>query len=313
MKTYHLEDFREDDAWLVFRLDTQVKDQAVDIYMLMDLPGGLLLGQEIASDTLSAEQATTLLKQGRIAKGRLPRRLLLPKGDPAELSFRRATETLQLGLETPPTRHLEALIAPVKESFGREFFSPSSIGYAAIKDDADEMDRESAKQMVPDSYDPCSCASGQKFKFCCKPIFREIMGAMMAAEGGRKSEALDWIAKAKGVVGETAEVLCREAIVLSFFDPEKSEKVLERCLAMNPRHPRANYIRGISLKEHGDLKGAVAAYEVAIANYPKTDRFHLNESYNNLGTAYYEMGDYPRAKTSWEQGLVTLPSDKTVR
>lgn len=246
MNPHHFEDFPENDAWLVLRLDSQVKDQPIDFYVLMDLPSGILLTSEITPDTLTTKRATALLKQGRTKKGRLPRRILLAKGDPAEPSLRRAAEALQLSLETPPARQLEGLIAPVKESFGKEFFSPSSIGYAGIKDDVDEMDREGARQMVPDSYDSCSCASGRKFKFCCKPIFREIMGAMLAVENGRGPEALDWIAKAKAIVGETAEVLCREAIVISFFDAKKSEKVLERCLAVNPRHPRASYIVNVA-------------------------------------------------------------------
>ena len=40
---------------------------------------------------------------------------------------------------------------------------------------------------------------------------------MVAAEDGDKSEALKWIEKAKTLVGETSDVLCREAIVYSFL------------------------------------------------------------------------------------------------
>jgi hypothetical protein len=43
------------------------------------------------------------------------------------------------------------------------------------------------------------------------------MGAMTEAERGRKSDALKYIQEAKKRVGETAEVLCREAIVHSFL------------------------------------------------------------------------------------------------
>lgn len=119
-------------------------------------------------------------------------------------------------------------------------------------------------------YAFCSCASGKKYKFCCKKIFREIMEAMVAAEEGKKSEALQWIAKAKEVAGDTAEVLCREAIVYSFFEPDKAKEILAECLLINPNHPRAHYLRGIDLKEQGDLEGARTAYETAIKNYPPT-------------------------------------------
>jgi hypothetical protein len=52
------------------------------------------------------------------------------------------------------------------------------------------MDRQTAKQMVPDAYDPCRRGSDKKFKFCCKPIFREVLGAMAASQDGQLDEAL---------------------------------------------------------------------------------------------------------------------------
>lgn len=90
-------------------------------------------------------------------------------------------------------------------------------------------------------------------------------------------------------MGETAEVLCREAIIYSFFNKQKSEELLEKCLTLHPKHPRAHYIRAIDLKEKGDLDGAILAYKTAIMHYPETAHFHLNEAYNNLGTIYYQL------------------------
>jgi Flp pilus assembly protein TadD len=52
---------------------------------------------------------------------------------------------------------------------------------------------------------------------------------------------------------------------------------------------------------------------MAIANYPPTDHFHLNEVYNNLGVALYEIGNLEEAKIAWEKALFFLPSDKIVR
>lgn len=307
-------DFKENDAWVIFRLDTQIKAQPIDIYLVADLPSGVILafGSD-PSGGITATGVSNLLKEAKGKKGLWPRRILLGKGDPAEDFFVDATKVYDLALEVVPIPYLEDLVAPVKESFGGHCYSPSSIPYVGLEDWASEDERESAKSFIPDSYDPCSCGSDKKFKFCCKPILRETMGAMSAAERGLKAEALDWIAKAKAIVGETAEVLCREAIVYSFFDRKKMSKVLERCLKINPKHPRANYISGIECKEVGDFKGAIKAYECAIENYPKTDRYHLNETLNNLGTAYFELGDFKAAKASWEQGLVLLPSDQLVR
>jgi|SRR5579863_7917310 len=307
-------DFKENDAWLIFRLDTQVKDQPVDVYLLMDLPSGIILDFEsILGLSLNPEEAQKLFQAGCDQKGRWPRRVLIGKGDPSEKTIQTALASHGVPLESAPRDHLEPLIAPMKESFGRQFYSPSSFASVGLREDVIEDDRESARHFMPDSYDPCSCGSGKKFKFCCKPIIGEIISAMAAAQSGHFTEALNWMEKAAAIAGETAEVLCRYAVVYSFTDAKKSEAYLKRCLQVNPNHPRANYLRGVNLKEKGDLKGAVQAYESALSNYPATDQYHLNEVLVNLGSAHFELGNIPDAKAAWEKALVLLPSDTMVR
>jgi Flp pilus assembly protein TadD len=186
--------------------------------------------------------------------------------------------------------------------------SPSTIGHHAMN--VPEEDIDSLKQFLPDSYAQCSCASGKKYKFCCKKIVLEITMAMAAAEEGNKKEALQWIEKAKALVGETAEVLCREAIVYSFFDAKKGQSLIEKCLRLNPNHPRTHYIHAIDLKQHGDFSAAKIAYETAIAHYPESDHFHLNEAYNNLGGVFLAMNDLVGAKSAWEKALLYMPSDE---
>ena len=132
---------------------------------------------------------------------------------------------------------------------------------------------------------------------------------MTAAESGNLKEALKWMDTARSKVGETAEILCRYAIVYTFFDTFKADEYLEKCLLSAPNHPRANYVKGIDLKEKGDIEGAIKAYKTAIKYYPSTDRYHLNEAWNNLGTAYYDVGQYLDAKVAWEKALVYLPED----
>jgi len=140
-----------------------------------------------------------------------------------------------------------------------------------------------------------------------------MIEAMYAAEEGSHDEALKWMEAAKSKVGETAEILCRYAVVYFFFDKKKSGEYLDRCLKEAPHHPRANYLKGINLKARGDLKGAVEAYRSAIEHYPQSDRYHLNETLNNLGSAYYDMGNYAEAKSAWEKALVYLPEDHMVK
>jgi tetratricopeptide (TPR) repeat protein len=174
-------------------------------------------------------------------------------------------------------------------------------------------DDEIAQEIIPQSYDPCTCASGKKFKFCCKPIFLYIMEAMCAAEDGLHEEALEWILKAEKIVGNTAEVLCRKAIIYSFTDKKKCAEYLEKCLEVNPQHPRAHYVLGILLNKTGDYEAAIAAYLKAISYYLSTDHYHLNEVYNNLANVYHEIGEHTKAVAAWKTALEYSPTDKMAR
>jgi len=307
MKALKLSDFDNNEAWLIFRLDARVANEYLDIYIVMHLPSEFILSHEIVERDMFQQQSDHLFKQCALL-GRLPSRVLLTSGDPAESFFRNSAATYAMTLETLPAPYLEKLISPVKKSFGEQFLSPSTIGH--VSTDASEDDIESLKHFIPDSYDPCPCSSGKKYKFCCKKIMAEITFAMVAAEDGNKSEAIHWIEKAKKLVGESAEVLCREAIVYSFFDRKKSKDLLEKCLMINPHHPRAHYIRAIDLKDQGDVQGAISAYKTSISYYPDSDHFHLNEAYHNLGTALHDIGDLTGAKSAWEKALLHIPSDK---
>lgn len=314
MKKLHYEDFVPRSSWLIFRLDTQIADESADVYMVMELPSGELLNAEVTlAEGLPPKQLTALLQKAYAKKNYWPQNVMVVKGDPIEKLMTKLSLPVSLPVEAYPASAVEELIAPVKESFGEFFFSPSSMFYFHVRDGVDADEIESSRQSLPDAYSPCPCASGKKYKFCCKPIFREIMGAMAEAENGRKDKALQFIQEAKKRVGETAEVLCREAIVYSFFDKAEFDRLLNRCLALFPNHPRANYIMGITLREQERFSEAIVYYKKAIENYPKTDRYHLNEAYNNLGSVYYELNDYEEAKASWEKALFLLPSDRMVK
>ena len=314
MKIYQFSDFREGDAWVICRVDSQVQAMPIDIYMVIDLPSGDILSFHIVETTPTQIEIEKLIKEASIKKGSLPRRLIIAKNDPAELLLETAAKNKKLNFEAIPAMYLEALTTPIKKSFAEHFFSPSGSHHVTQPDHStDEWDIKAAQQMIPDSYDPCPCASGKKYKFCCKAVFQEIMEAMVAAEEGKLSEALGWINKAKKIAGETAEILCREAIVYSFFDMKKSEEIVDQCLSMNPNHPRANYIRGITYKSIGNYSAAMKSYETAIANYPPSDHFHLNEVYNNLGGIFYALGDLDKAKTAWEKAVLYSPYDKVAR
>ena len=221
--------------------------------------------------------------------------------------FRAQADAAGFSLEVVPTTYLEDIVRPIQESYDafRTKGAPSA--------QRNSSEQQQARSLVPDSYDPCSCASGKKFKFCCKPVFHEIIEAMCAFEEGRPREAIQWLDKAKGKVGETAELLCRYAIIYSRDSDERFHEYLQRALEKNPKHPRAHYLLGLDHSEHERLKDAAAAYERAIAGYPSTDKFHLNETWNNLANVYYRDGRIQQAKGAWEKALTYAPRDEVTR
>ena len=178
-----------------------------------------------------------------------------------------------------------------------------------LQQNAQEED-EVAFRTIPKPYDPCPCVSGKKYKFCCSPIFLNIMEAMCAAEDGLHETAVAWMAEAERIVGNTAEVLCRKAIVYSFFDKKKHDEYLQKCLEVNPQHPRAHYLQGIDFKDKGEYEAAIAAYLRSIQYYLPTDNYHLNEAYHNLGCVYHQIGEQAKAVAAWKKALEYSPTDK---
>jgi len=307
---YSIDQFQPGEAWLVFRVDCLVQDQPVDIYLLMDVASTYLFGCVLAPGELpEINQVIKLMQAAHETKNAWPKKFFCPEQDPAEDLFRRIAQKEGISFEVAPLSSFERILGPVKKSFSKHFYSPLASAGAFDYDTPPSDEQRMSQSFIPDSYDLCPCASGLKYKFCCKPTFREITHAMAAAEKGQIKEALEWMEKAKRKVGETPEILCRYAVVYSFIDTVKADEFLEKCLMAAPCHPRANYVRGICLKEKGDMEGAIKAYKTAIENYPSTDRYHLNEAWNNLGTAYYDLKRYVEAKGAWEKALAYLPED----
>ena len=179
----------ESGQWLVFRTDTQVRSECVDIYVMLQIPSlycyGFFLVQGVEPKESDVEQ---ILQKAFQKDGRWAKRLTLPKGDPAETIFKKLAESKKVTVETQPMGLLEPYARPFKEDFGKVAFSPSGMVGSNLRDDVPPEDREAAEASIPDSYDPCPCSSGKKYKFCCKKIFREVLMAMCAAEEGRPDE-----------------------------------------------------------------------------------------------------------------------------
>jgi len=297
------------EAWLVFRMDVYIAEKPADIVFLMDVGSRFIFGQIIAADEVPPySEAEKLFDKAYKMQESWPEILYCPQNDPARELFNRLALRAGMYFETAPAQVFYKITVPVINAF-RNFPPPAGGNGEEEWTEPNEEELE-ALSLVPDTYDPCPCGSGKKFKFCCKPAYPDIIEAMALAEEGKTGKALKFMDEARKKIGETPEILCRYAIVYSFSDKKKSDEYRNRCLELNPDHPRANYILGIDLKEKRKYREALEAYMRAVKNYPSGDRFHLNEVWNNIGTVYYELGEFKKARAAWEKAVDYMPSDK---
>lgn len=299
------------DLWIIHReeIDT-LQDGICDIYVLLDAITGHCFGMETSKDLPSSLKILTLIKNACSQANVAPQLICILKKDPLS----EVVAAICSGLKIPFATAIKKEIMPFTDEFSRSFKQFKMGNQSPLKEpEYDEVSNEEVESFVPDTYGPCPCASGQKYKFCCQKAFKDIVFAMCDAQDGHLEKALFHMAQAESKTGTTAEILCRYGICWSFFDRNKSDEYLSKALEKNPNHPRANYILGINCVEKRDYQEALKFYQRAIDNYPPGDKFHLNETYNNLGTAYYEQKNFQMAKESWEKALVLLPSDRIVK
>jgi len=299
---------KPNDAWILHReeIDT-IQDGNCNVYVLLDAVSEFCFGQETAIDLPEPSLISNILQEAYKQVGHGPKQVLIAKNDPLVETLRRICYELNIAFNSLPKKDLKKYVHPFSETF-QEAIGGVSAG------ELSQVEQEEIEAFIPESYGPCPCASGKKFKFCCQKAFKDITFAMCAAEEeGNLKDALMFMGEAEKKVGRTAEILCRYAICWSFFDRKKSLEYLAEAIAINPNHPRTNYILGIEAKQDQNYDEAIAFYKRAIDNYPKDDKFHLNETYNNLGSTYYNYGQFADAKDAWERALVLLPSDHMVR
>lgn len=301
---------KPNNSWILHREEVHTAlDGTCNIYALLDANSGFCFGIETLLDLPSAKAITKMLKKACEQVGKWPEKILISKKNPSVETLGVVCDDLDLIMQELPDKDLRPFVSEFSNSF-----SKFKTGQNYFDDElAPEVVSEKLEDFIPDSYSLCPCASGKKFRFCCQTAFKDITFAMCAAEEGHLEESLHHMKEAENKVGRTAEIVCRLAICWSFFDEEKYLEHLNEAIAINPNHPRVNYLFGIDAVAAKKFDLAVIYYTKAIENYPAEDKFHLNETYNNLGTAYFNLKNYKQAKGSWEKGCVLLPSDRMVK
>jgi len=299
--------YKHNDAWILHREEiTTIKDGVCNVYVLLEAHDNYCFGNTTSSDLPTKTSITNLLKKAKKKSGGWPKQILISKKDPFVTMLEEIGVTLNLVVESATSQDLQPYIQIFSEGFTKFKYGATDTE----TDDLTDIEEAELKAFVPDTYDPCWCGSDKKFKFCCQKGFNDIVFAMCAAETGNHKKALVHMQDVESKLGRTAEVLCRYSICWSFVDPIKSDVYLDEAIKLNPNHPRSNYLLGINAVSKGDYKAAIEYYNIALAYYPKQDKFHLNETMNNLGSANFALQNYVEAKALWEKALMLLPTDE---
>ncbi len=307
MSKLNLKISKPNDAWIFHREEVYTTgDGYCNIFVLLDAHSTFCFGQVASVELPTQVEILAVLNEGYSKALFWPRTIIASKKDPNLETLSAACRELKIALTLLPPQDLKKYVEPFSSGF-REAITGVESRHALSEEE------EELEAFIPDSYSPCTCASGKKFRFCCQPIFRELAFAMCAAEDGKLDEAMRYMKEAEAKVGATPEVLCRYAICWSFFDKEKCAEYSRRALEANPNHPRTNFICGVDARIAKRYDEALGYYNKAIENYPAECRYQLNEVYNNIGTVYYDLNDLKSAKAAWEKGLVLLPSDRMVK
>lgn len=297
------------DAWILHREEIYtVQDGFCNVYFLLDAYSQFCFDLVTAIDLPSISEMIDIFKKANFTTGHWPKQILIDKSDPYIEMLQSICQKFNLSSHSVPHKSLKPFI----QSFSSAFNAFNRSDQHNVEPLPEVLEQE-LKAFIPNTYGPCPCASGQKFKFCCQKVFYDITFAMSAAEEGNLNEALYYMQAAESKIGRTSEILCRYGICWSFFDEKKSLEYLKEAILLNPNHPRTNYIFGINAKASNQHKQAIQYYQKAIEQYPKTDKYHLNETYNNLGTVYFELEKYQDAKDAWEKALLLLPIDTMAR
>ena len=209
-------------AWIFHREDLETtQDGSCNVYVLLDAYSEFIFGQEISVDLPSTSKITDLLKSAHSKLNTWPQQILILKNDPYVENFQIICKDLNIPLKELTANELKPLVQGFRNSF-RQF----KMG-RLLPDESDEpmplseAEQEELDAFIPETYSPCPCASGKKFKFCCQKAFNDIGLAMCEAQDGRLNEALGYMKQAEEKVGRTAEIVCRTAICWSYFDQNK--------------------------------------------------------------------------------------------
>ncbi len=134
--------------------------------------------------------------------------------------------------------------------------------------------------MAQDPYEPCSCGSGKKFKWCCQPIFVGINRAWEQEAAGQHETALRLMDQVVQEHGGNPEAWGQKARLLYAHGKlEEAEATLQKAFEINPNYPAGLLLQATLRFQEGEIPGALLLARKAADAYDPEARPYLAEAY----------------------------------
>lgn len=168
--------------------------------------------------------------------------------------------------------------------------------------------------MALDLYEPCTCGSGKKFKWCCHPIFVNINRAWEQEASGQHEAALrlmDQVVREHEGNPEAWGQMAR--LLFSQGKVEEAENALQKAFDLNPNYPAGLLLRAYIRFQEGESRGALLLARRAAEAYHPDARPYLAETYLLIFECEMRMNRPVAARAALRLSLRFSPGEEEVQ
>jgi tetratricopeptide (TPR) repeat protein len=167
---------------------------------------------------------------------------------------------------------------------------------------------------MPDSYSPCPCGSGKKFKWCCQPIYVGINHAWEQEANGQHDVALRLMDEVTRAHPGNPEAWGQKArLLFSHGQLEQAESALQKALDISPNYPYGQLLRAIFRFHEGEYAGALLLARRAAEAYDPDAYSFLGEAYSIIFESEMKMNRPVAARAALRLVLNYLPAEEELR
>jgi tetratricopeptide (TPR) repeat protein len=168
--------------------------------------------------------------------------------------------------------------------------------------------------MALDLYEPCTCGSGKKFKWCCHPIFVNINRAWEQEASGQHDAALRLMDQVVREHEGNPEAWGQKArLLFSQGKVEEAENALQKAFDLNPNYPAGLLLRAYIRFQEGESQGALLLARRAAEAYHPDARPYLAETYLLIFECEMRMNRPVAARAALLLSLRFAPGEEEVQ